>query len=166
MKKNLAIYPGSFDPITLGHIDIIQRLAPLYDELIVVVSQSSSKTELFSADERKNMLIEALKNFKNVKVAIHQGLTIDFARNVGAQVIVRGLRAVVDFEYETSMANMNRKLAPEIETVLVFASPEYYFVSSRAVKEVAMHGGPLEGLVPTFVAETLYERLQQKKRNS
>lgn len=148
--------------MTFGHIDIIQRLAPHFDELIVVVAQSSSKSELFTVQERVQMASKALenvKNVKNVKVQSYGGLTVDFARKVGAKIIVRGLRAVVDFEYETSMANMNRKLAPEIETMLVFASPEYYFISSRGVKEVARNGGPLEGMVPDSITQALYSKL-------
>lgn len=163
MRK--AIYPGSFDPITIGHIDIIERLAPHFDELIVLVSVSSAKSEMFTVEERKSLIQQSLKSNKvaNVKVESHQGLTIDFCRKVGAKVIIRGLRAVIDFEYETSMANINRKLAPDIETMLAFASPEYYFISSRGVKEVAINGGPLVGLVPTFVAEALQKKIQAKR---
>lgn len=159
MKK--AVYPGSFDPITLGHIDIIQRAAVHFDELIVLISKSSTKSELFSAQERMAMVSKALAHLPQVKVATSEGLTVQYAKQIGAKVIVRGLRAVVDFEYETSMANMNRKLAPEIETFLIFASPEYYFISSRGVKEVARNGGPLDGMVPTFVAQALQERLSK-----
>jgi len=162
-SQKIAIYPGSFDPMTFGHIDIIQRLAPHFDELIVVVAQSSSKSELFTVQERVQMASSTLANFKNVKVQSYAGLTVDFARKVGAKIIVRGLRAVVDFEYETSMANMNRKLAPEIETMLIFASPEYYFISSRGVKEVARNGGPLEGMVPDSITQALYSKLAVKK---
>lgn len=162
MKK--AVYPGSFDPITLGHIDIIQRVAPHFDELIVLISKSASKTELFSVEERKALAQKALTGLPQVKVESSEGLTVNFARQVGAKVIVRGLRAVVDFEYETSMANMNRKLAPEIETLLIFASPEYYFISSRGVKEVARNHGPLDGMVSPFVAQALYDRLLNSQR--
>lgn len=161
MRK--AIYPGSFDPITIGHIDIIKRLAPHFDELTVLVSISPSKSEMFSVEERKDLIRQSLKGHANVKVDSHQGLTVDFCRKTGAKVIIRGLRAVVDFEYETSMANINRKLAPDIETILAFASPEFYFISSRGVKEVAVNGGALTGLVPDFVAEALQKKIQAKR---
>jgi pantetheine-phosphate adenylyltransferase len=158
MKK--AVYPGSFDPITVGHLDIIKRLSPLYDEVIVLVSHSPNKSYLFSAEERKKMLEKSLEDLKNVKVDIHEGLTVDYLRRVGAKVIVRGLRAVVDFEYEMAMASMNKKLAPEIETALIFASPDCYYISSRAIKEIARFGGNLDGLVPTHVHQQLLNKLQ------
>lgn len=160
MKK--AVYPGSFDPITLGHLDIIKRLSPLYDEVIVLVSHSPNKAYLFSANERKTMLEETLAGLTNIKVDIHEGLTVEYLKKNNANVIVRGLRAVVDFEYEMAMASMNKKLAPEIETVLIFASPDCYYISSRAIKEIARFGGKLDGLVPVHVQQRLFNKLQQK----
>lgn len=160
MKK--AVYPGSFDPITMGHLDIIQRMSSVFSELVVLISESPQKTYLFTAQERKKMIEEAFKNKKNIKVDIHTGLTVDYMRKHDASIMVRGLRAVVDFEYEMGMASLNRKLAPEFETMLVFASPEYYYVSSRAVKEVATYGGQLDGLVPSHVIQPLLSRLQRK----
>lgn len=154
-KITKAVYPGSFDPITMGHIDIIQRISKQYDEVTVLVAHSGDKKSLFSVQERMRLVEQALKKIKNVKVDHFKGLTVDYMKKNKAQVIVRGLRAVVDFEYELSMANMNRKLNPRIETVLVFASPEYYFISSRAVKEVAKNGGSLKGLVPPNVISSM-----------
>jgi pantetheine-phosphate adenylyltransferase len=155
-----AIYPGSFDPITLGHIDIIERISKMFDQVIVLVSESPQKSGLFTSLERKDLIEKALLNLKNVQVDIHEGLTVDYVKKNKADVIVRGLRAVVDFEYEMTMANINRKLDPSIETVLVFANPEYYFVSSRGVKEVARYGGSLEGLVPECVKQPLKQKLK------
>ena len=161
-KWTCAIYPGSFDPITIGHIDIIQRMAPHFDEFIVLISKSSQKSEMFTIEERINLIRKSLgsSKSKNIKVEAHDGLTVDFARKNNANVIVRGLRAIVDFEYEISMANMNRKLAPEIETILAFASPEYFFISSRGVKEIANHKGKLDGLVPEHVIKALEGKLR------
>lgn len=159
--NNIAVYPGSFDPITMGHVDIIKRLAPLYDQVIVLVAQSSQKQSMFTAEERKQLIEKSLPDIGNIKVDIFGGLTVDYMKRVNAQVIVRGLRAVVDFEYEMTMANMNKKLAPDIETLLVFASPEYYYISSRGVKEVAINGGSLKGLVPDVVIETMNQKIQK-----
>lgn len=159
--SNIAVYPGSFDPITLGHVDIIQRISHLYDQTVVLISQSATKASLFTVEERKELIERCLSQFKNVKVDIHEGLTVDYMKKNNSKVIVRGLRAVVDFEYELTMANMNKMLAPDIETLLVFADPKYYFISSRGVKEVAQHGGSLVGLVPELVAEALINKLKR-----
>lgn len=150
-----AIYPGSFDPITMGHIDIIRRLAPLFDPLIVVVANSRSKNYLFQLQEREELIRPNLKDLANVRVESCDGLIVEHARKVGASVMIRGLRAVSDFEVEMSMANMNKKLAPEIETMIVFTSPEYGYIASRMVKEVASHGAALNGMVPANVAQAL-----------
>ena len=161
--NKVAVYPGSFDPITLGHVDIIQRLSLVFEKVIVLVSKSSMKTGLFLPEERKDMILNTLKHLKNIEVDIFEGLTVNYLKNKKAHVIVRGLRAVVDFEYEMTMASMNKKLQPDIETLLMFAAPEFYYISSRGVKEVAAHGGPLKGLVPDLVIDPLLKKLAIKK---
>lgn len=159
--SKIAVYPGSFDPITLGHVDIIQRISKLYDQTVVLISQSPNKSSFFTAEERKQLIEESLSLLTNVSVVIHDGLTIDYMKRINSNVIVRGLRAVVDFEYELTMANMNKMLAPQIETLLVFADPKYYFISSRGVKEVAQHGGSMHGLVPDQVADALIKKMKR-----
>ncbi|HEY1078699.1 MAG TPA: pantetheine-phosphate adenylyltransferase [Bdellovibrio sp.] len=156
--SRVAVYPGSFDPITSGHVDIINRIARQYDQVIVLVAQSSQKSSMFTAEERKELIEKSLSHLHNVKVDIFGGLTVDYMKKVNSKVIIRGLRAVVDFEYELTMANMNRKIAPEIETLLVFASPEFYYVSSRGIKELALNNGPLKDLVPDCVIKALEEK--------
>jgi pantetheine-phosphate adenylyltransferase len=153
-----AIYPGSFDPITLGHLDIIRRIQPVLGEITVLISQNSRKSYLFSIEERRRLATEVLRDIPGVNVDVYEGLTVDYAQQVGANVIVRGLRAVTDFEYELVMANMNKKLAPGIETMIVFASPEFYYVASKTVKEVAMNGGAVKGFVPPSVEKALREK--------
>lgn len=159
-KETIAVYAGSFDPIHCGHIDIIQRISKLYDRVIVLLANSSQKKTLFSANERKVLIQQSLKGIKNVDVDVFSGLVVDYLKKRNAQVLIRGLRAVVDFEYEMSMANMNKKLSPEIETLLVFSSPEYYFLSSRGIKEIAMNQGSLKGLVTTQVEKALLKKYQ------
>lgn len=166
MKNNQVVYPGSFDPITMGHVDIIKRLAKSFDRVVVLVSNNAQKKFLFSAEERKQLVEKALKDTKNLKVDIFDALTTDYMKLKKIDKIVRGLRAVVDFEYEMTMANINRKLAPNIETLLVFASPEYYYISSRGVKEVALNGGSLKGLVPENVKKPLQAKLKSLKRKN
>lgn len=156
--KRIAVYPGSFDPITNGHIDIINRISPLYDHVVILVAQSASKSSLFSATERKELIEKSLAHISNVSVDFFEGLTVDYMKKNKASVIVRGLRAVVDFEYEMTMASMNKKLAPDIETMLVFARPEYYYISSRGIKEIALNRGDLDGLVPSVVESALKKK--------
>ncbi|MBK7960553.1 MAG: pantetheine-phosphate adenylyltransferase [Bdellovibrionales bacterium] len=163
MKK--AVYPGSFDPITQGHVDIIERLTHIFSDITVLVAQSSQKSAEFTALERKILIEKSLGPLKGVRVDIYEGLTIDYMAKNQAQVIVRGLRAVSDFEYEMTMASMNKKLAPEIETMLVFARPEYYYISSRGVKEVARNGGALEGLVPAPVIDAVLSKFKNTPKN-
>lgn len=159
-----AIYPGSFDPVTNGHIDIIKRAAAISDELIVGVLQNKAKTPLFSVEERVIMLREVTKNLKNVKIVPFEGLLIDFAAQMDAKVIVRGLRAITDFEYELQMSQTNRKLNADIETLFLTTSLEYSFLSSTTVKEVASFGGDITQFVPEFVAEKITEKIKEKRR--
>lgn len=156
-----AIYPGSFDPITLGHIDIIRRIQPLFNELEVVVANSQRKQYMFSLAEREQLIRDNLP--PGVKISMCDGLITDYAEKIGAKVIVRGLRAISDFEYEFAMFNMNKKLKEKIETMIVFTRPEYSFVASHMVKEVAYHDGDLSNLVPPNVAQALRKHLQAKK---
>ena len=157
----IAVYPGSFDPVTYGHIDIIQRACRFFTELHVLVAESSEKKHLFSAEERLQLVQSCLPDLPNVKVVVSKGLTVDYAQSVKAQVIVRGIRAVSDFEYEMAMAGINKKLAPEIETVTIFSNPSYNYISSRFIKEVALHGGPLEDMVPSVVAKSVKQKLNR-----
>ena len=159
-----AIYPGSFDPVTNGHIDIIRRAAAISDELIVGVLQNKAKSPLFSVEERVIILREVTKNLKNVKIIPFEGLLIDFAAQMDAKVIVRGLRAITDFEYELQMSQTNRKLNADIETLFLTTSLEYSFLSSTTVKEVASFGGDISQFVPEFVAEQITEKIKEKRR--
>ena len=157
MKK--AIYPGSFDPVTLGHLDIIRRSASLVDHLIVGVLNNSTKTPLFSVDERVNMLREVTKDLPNVEVLSFSGLLVDFAAEHNVSVIIRGLRAVTDFEYELQIAQTNRKLSGEtLDTMFLTTSLEYAYLSSSSVKEIASFGGNIEACVPDFVAKQIYDK--------
>ncbi len=155
----IAVYPGSFDPITIGHIDIIKRVSQIFDHVIVLVSFSKEKKYLFSIDERVEFVRKSIQ-LQNVEVAAHKGLTVDYMKRRKATVIVRGLRAVADFEYEGTLANMNYRIAPEIETFMIFSRPEYYFISSRGVKELARNGGDLSGLVPHFLSQIIFDKLK------
>jgi pantetheine-phosphate adenylyltransferase len=157
----IAVYPGSFDPITNGHVDVARRAARIFDELVVGIyagGDQSPKRPLFSAEERRDLAECALRGLPNARVDIFTGLTVDFARAVGAQTIVRGLRAVSDFEFEFKMAHMNRHLAPEIDVICLMTSSQQSFVSSSFIREVASFGGDVRGLVPDEVAEALAQR--------
>lgn len=158
-----AIYPGSFDPITLGHLDIIRRIQPLFSEIVVVVANSQRKQYLFSLEEREQLIRDNLGALDNVRIDKCDGLIVDYAEAVGARVIVRGLRAISDFEYEFAMGTMNKKLNSGIETMIVFTRPEYSFVASHMVKEVAHHGGDLTNLVPANVISALSGKIQAKR---
>ncbi len=151
----VAIYPGSFDPITNGHVDIIMRGAAIFDRIIVAVLHNLEKAPLFSVGERVQMAREVFAGEPKVAVETFDGLLVEFARQRGAQVIVRGLRAVSDFEYEFQMALMNRRLAPEIETVFMMPAESYTYISSRLIREVFALGGPIAGLVPEVVEARL-----------
>ncbi len=157
--KVVAIYPGSFDPITNGHLDLIERASALFDKLIVAILRNAEKQALFSVEERVDMLKEVVRGFANVDVGSFDGLLVDYAATCGASVILRGIRAVSDYEYELQITLMNRRLRPEIETVFLMASEANSFVSSRLVKEVIKLGGNISGLVPPSVEGRLRRRL-------
>lgn len=160
-----AVCPGSFDPVTNGHIDIVARASTLFDEVVVAVgiNKAKSSARLFTAEERMEMLREVTADFGNVTVAGFEGLLTDFCRDNGIHAIVKGLRAVSDFDYELQMAQMNSSLT-EVETVFIPTSPEYSFLASSLVKEVAMFGGDVSGLVPATVLGPLTDRLAQRRR--
>ena len=158
----IAIYPGSFDPITKGHLDVIERGARLVDKLIVGILRNEEKKALFTVDERIEMLREVVHGISNVEVRAFDGLLVDFAVESRAHLIFRGIRAISDYEYELQMALMNRRLRPEIETVFLMAGEAYSFVSSRLVKEVISLGGNISGLVPAPVEAKLRQRLQRE----
>ena len=159
MKPILAIYPGSFDPVTNGHLDLIERGTQIFDQLIVAVLRNLEKDPLFTVEERVVMLKEVTRPWPNVKVEIFDGLLVDYARHHKAQVILRGIRAISDYEYELQMALMNRKLEPKIETVFMMPAEQYSYLSSRLVKEIARLGGPLDNMVPHVVAERLRAKI-------
>jgi pantetheine-phosphate adenylyltransferase len=163
MSDRIAICPGSYDPVTNGHLDIIGRVSRIFDEVIVgVVGQGTRKSKsMFTPEERRDFLIDATAEIANVEIEIFTNLVVEFARERGAAVIVKGIRAISDFEYELEMNQLNRKLAPEIESMYVFASPDYSFLSSTGVKEMATFGGDIGDLVPAPVAAALRERAQR-----
>jgi pantetheine-phosphate adenylyltransferase len=154
-----AIYPGSFDPLTNGHVAIIQRGLNLFDRLIVAVANNPQKTPMFSVAERREAILEALGHDPRVEVDSFDGLMVEYARSRGVHTVLRGLRAVSDFEYEFQLANMNRKLMPEFESVFVMTGEDYFYVSSRLVREVATFGGDVTGMVPRNVAEAMRAKL-------
>ncbi|MEI4831139.1 MULTISPECIES: pantetheine-phosphate adenylyltransferase [Bacillus] len=157
---SIAISSGSFDPITLGHLDIIKRGAKVFEEVYVVVLNNSSKTPLFTVEERLELIREATKDIPNVKVDSHSGLLVEYARMRNANAILRGLRAVSDFEYEMQITSMNRKLEENVETFFIMTNNQYSFLSSSIVKEVARYGGNVAGLVPPIVERALKEKFQ------
>lgn len=157
MNTVTAIYPGSFDPVTNGHLDLIARGSRIVDHLVVAVLLNSAKNPLFTVDERVEMLTKAVSGLGNVSVATFDGLLVDFARQQQAQAVMRGIRAISDYEYELQMALMNRRLSPDLETIFLMPDAKYSFVSSRLVKEVFELGGSVKGLVPEFVIERLKE---------
>jgi pantetheine-phosphate adenylyltransferase len=161
--KLIAIYPGSFDPITNGHLDLIQRGSRMFDKLIVSILQNAAKEPLFSVEERMEMLREVVQVYPNVEVDSFHGLLVDHAAAHGATVLLRGIRAISDYEYELQMALMNRRLRPGIETVFMMANETYSFISSRLVKEVCGLGGDITGLVPPSVEARLGRRMLAPK---
>ena len=158
-----AVYPGSFDPVTYGHLDIIRRSARIADERVVGVLNNNAKMPLFSVEERVKMLKEVTDEFSNVKVVPFEGLLIDFAKQVEADFVVRGLRAITDFEYELQMSQTNHKLEPEVETMFLTTSIEYSYLSSTTVKEVAAFGGDISQFVPEAVAAALEQKMNKRR---
>ena len=156
----IAVYPGSFDPVTNGHYDIIKRASKQFDVLVVGVLDNSAKTPLFSIEERVNILKEVVKDLDNVKVEAFSGLSVDFVRRSGAQTIIRGLRAVTDFEYELQMAQTNRVLCRDVDTMCFITNLKYAYISSSVVKEVALYGGDISPFVSPYVEEKLKEKFR------
>jgi len=163
--KRISIYAGTFDPITLGHLDLIQRAAHIFDRIVIAVAERPSKTTMFSMEERCKMVREATKTLKNVKVQPFSGLLVDFARKHDIHVLVRGLRAYSDFEYEFQMALTNRQLAPDVETLFLMPKETHSYLSSSVVREVAELGGDIHGFVPPCVVRHIGNRFG-KRRNS
>ncbi len=156
---SIAVYPGSFDPVTLGHQDIIERSARIMDRVIVGVLNNNSKTPLFSVEERVNMLRDVTKHLPNVEVQSFEGLLVDFVKSQGADVIVRGLRAVTDFEYELQMSQTNRVIAPDVDTIFFTTNLKYSYISSSIVKEIAMYHGDISAFVHPVIARILEEKV-------
>ena len=163
-KRNMriAIYPGSFDPVTLGHLDIIRRASGLFDRLIVAVMHNQNKKPMFSVDERKEMLRRTTADLPNVEIESFGGLLADYAHSKNACVLVKGLRAVSDFEYEFQMALANRKLNAELDTVFLMTSSEYMYLSSSVVKDIAVHGGSVAGFVPDEIVQDIVRRTRKE----
>jgi pantetheine-phosphate adenylyltransferase len=159
LRKVIAIYPGSFDPPTNGHLDLIARGSKIFDRLIVAILRNPDKAPLFALSERTFMLEAMTEDFSNVQVDIFDGLTVDYAAKVKAGAVLRGIRAISDYEYELQMALMNRKLQPTLETVFMMPAEQYSYLSSRLVQEVAQLGGSIKGLVPDLVERRLREKL-------
>ena len=159
MKKVIAIYPGSFDPLTNGHLDLIERGSKIFDQLIVAIVRNPEKDPLFSLSERREMLEAMTERWKNVCVDTFEGLMVDYAVKAKAKAVLRGIRAISDYEYELQMALMNRKLAPDLETVFMMPAEAYSYLSSRLVREIAQLGGNVSGLVPELVEQRLREKM-------
>jgi pantetheine-phosphate adenylyltransferase len=155
-----AIYPGSFDPLTNGHLDLIERGSKIFEELIVAIVRNPEKDPLFTVSERREMLDEMVRPFGNVQIDVFEGLLVEYAAQKKAKVLLRGIRAISDYEYELQMALMNRKLQPQMETVFMMPAEAYSYLSSRLVKEIARLGGSVRGLVPKLVEQKLREKFQ------
>src|SRR5271168_5123337 len=162
MKTSIAIYPGSFDPVTNGHLDLIGRGEKMFDKLIVAVLKNVEKVPLFSVSERVEMLREVTKQWDSVEIDVFEGLLVDYARKRGAAVILRGIRAISDYEFELQMALMNRKLEPRLETVFMIPGESYSYLSAKLVREIATLGGPLTDLVPPVVEQRMRAKLSMR----
>ena len=158
-----AVYPGSFDPITYGHLDIIRRASEVFDKVVVGVLKNQTKTPLFDFEERVDMIRGVVKDYPNVEVVSFQGLLIEFTKKMHADVIVRGIRAVSDFEYELMMAQTNKQLHPDVETMFFATSAKYSFLSSSTVRELAMFDGDISPFVPNYVREKVYEKIGEHR---
>ncbi len=156
--KRRAVYPGSFDPVTNGHIDLIQRSAALFEEVVVAILRNTDKTPLFSVEERVKMLEQVARRTRNVSVTTFDGLLVDFAERIGASVIVRGIRAISDYEFELQMALMNRRLSSKVEIIFMMPAEQYSYLSSRLVKQISLLGGSVHGLVPPAVERKLVQK--------
>ena len=159
MNKGIAIYPGSFDPPTNGHLDLIERGAKIFEELVVAILRNSEKSPMFSVGERLEMLRQLTADLPNVRIDTFDGLMVEYAKSIEATCVLRGIRAISDYEYELQMALMNRKIEPTLETVFMMPADKYSYVSSRLVREVAQAGGPVKDLVPEVVEQKLREKL-------
>ena len=162
--RTVAVYPGSFDPPTYGHLDIIERSSRVFSRVVVAVALNIRKNILFTPAERKAMLRKLTRQWGNVEVAEFRGLLVEFARDQGAHILVPGLRAISDFEYEYQMAHMNRKLAPDIDTVIMMTGERHSSISSNIVKEIAMFGGKIDDLVPPLVRDIVFNKMKGAKR--
>ena len=160
----IGVYPGSFDPVTFGHLDIIRRASILFDQIVVGVLHNSAKSPLFSVEERVNILEKATRDIPNVVIRPFDGLSVNFARENHARVIIRGLRAVTDFEYELQMSQTNQRMKPDIETMFLTTSIEYSYLSSTTVREIAAFGGAVSQFVPEAVEIALREKMKEKRR--
>lgn len=158
---SIACYPGSFDPITNGHLDIIRRASKMFDEVYVTIMVNPKKKVTFSQEERKEMIEKCVANLKNVKVVIGQGLTVDFAKQLGAVSLIRGIRAVADYEYELQQATANMMLNDEIESIFFVARPEYSFLSSSVAKEIAINGGDISKFIPSEINDFVLQELRK-----
>jgi pantetheine-phosphate adenylyltransferase len=160
MKKNIAVYPGTFDPITYGHLDIIERASKIFDKVIITIALNTNKEPLFSKEERKDMILKVTKAFKNIEVDSFDGLLVDYAVKKKSNTIIRGLRAVSDFEYEFQMSLTNRKLAPKINTIFLMPNEKYTYLNSSLVKELAKFKGKINCFVPDYVRKKLEEKFK------
>ena len=160
--KNIAVYPGTFDPITNGHLDIIERASKLFDEVIVGIAHNINKSPLFTKEERKNLVLDVVKKYKNVKVEVFSGLLVDFAVKKNAKVIIRGLRALSDFDYEFQMSLTNRKLAPQVTTVFLMPNEKYTYLNSSLVRELARFKADVKDFVPPTVRKKLLMKFKEK----
>jgi pantetheine-phosphate adenylyltransferase len=164
LKKVIAIYPGSFDPLTNGHLDLIERGSKIFDELVVAILRNPEKQPLFSLSERREMMEAMTASWNNVRVDIFEGLMVEYGVRVKASAVLRGIRAISDYEYELQMALMNRKLEPGLETVFMMPAEQYSYLSSRLVREIAQLGGSIKGLVPEMVEQRVREKLDPSVR--